>query len=173
MNRTVDVAIRAQAMTSLALMKMSPVLLLEGRVLFSVLVDGGDCVVSVPSPIPVIVTSWLVKDVAAVVTEVVFVCIAAVVTGPGLIENQTDDHDRITSYRLTVASEELHLTHCKLETAAELTHQHFLCVEIDIDADIPATCWLSTWWHCSNFYISVLCSCCIPDVKTIWYSIEF
>ncbi len=75
-------------------------------------------------------------------------------------------------YILTNANEELHFTHCKLETATILVHQHSTCVEVNIDADAPATCWLSTWWDCSNIYILMACSWCIPDIKIIWHSKE-
>ena len=40
---------------------------------------------------------------------------------------------------LTITSKELHLTNCKLKIAAELVHQHPLCIEVDIDIDILAT----------------------------------
>ena len=75
---------------------------------------------------------------------------------------------------LTIAYKEFHLTHCKLETVTELVHQYFLSVEVNTDADIPATYWLSmaTWWDCSNNYIWITCSWWIPDIKVIWYSIE-
>ncbi len=36
----------------------------------------------------------------------------------------------------------------------------------------PVTCWLSTWWDCSNIYIWGVCSWVIPDIKVIWYRIE-
>ena len=51
-------------------------------------------------------------------------------------------------------------------------HQHFLCVEVDVDTNIPATCWLSTWWDCSNIYMWIVCSWCIPDIIVIWYRIK-
>ena len=43
---------------------------------------------------------------------------------------------------------EHHLTNCKLKRAAKNIHQYFVCIEGDINADIPVimTCWLSTWW---------------------------
>ena len=62
----------------------------------------------------------------------------------------------------------MHLTNCKLETATELVHQYFLSVEAHINADIPATCWLSTCWDCSNIYMWMSCACkSIPDIKII------
>ena len=70
---------------------------------------------------------------------------------------------------LTAYTEEFHLANCK---ASELVHQYFLCVEVDIDTDIPATCWLSTWWDWSNINIWGAYGWCIPDIKVIWYSIE-
>ncbi len=39
----------------------------------------------------------------------------------------------------TFTSEELHFTYCKLEIVTILVHQHFHCVEVDIDADILPT----------------------------------
>ena len=59
--------------------------------LVPVSVGGGDCVVSVMFCTPVIVTFGVVKDVAVFVTdsEVVVVSIAAVVSGPQLVENHT------------------------------------------------------------------------------------
>ena len=47
---------------------------------------------------------------------------------------------------LTACTQEFHLTNCKCKSASKLVHQYFLCVEVDIDADSPATCWRSTWW---------------------------
>ncbi len=70
-------------------------------------------------------------------------------------------------------NEELHFTNCKQhKTTSEFIYQHFSCVEVDIDADILVTCWLSTWWDCSNIYMWGACRWCIPAVKVIWYSIE-
>ena len=57
--------------------------------LVPVSVGGGDCVVPVMFCTPVIVTFGVVKDVAVFVTEVVVVSIAAVVSGPQLVENHT------------------------------------------------------------------------------------
>ena len=74
---------------------------------------------------------------------------------------------------LTITSEKLHLTNCKLEISTGLVHQHLPCVEAEINADIPATCWFSTWWHCSHFCKSIACSWSIPDVIVIWYSTEY
>ena len=51
-------------------------------------------------------------------------------------------------------------------------HQHLHCIEIDIDADTLATCWLSTWWIWTNTYILSAWDWCIPDIEVIWYSIE-
>ncbi len=67
----------------------------------------------------------------------------------------------------------LNFTQCKLEATAIL-EQHFACVEIIVgnDADTPATCWLSTWCDCSNIYMWIVYSWCMPDLKVIWYSIE-
>ena len=68
--------------------------------------------------------------------------------------------------------EKLCFTHGKLETTAEFVHQHSLSVKVDTDADTPATCWLSTWWYCSNSYIWGACSWYIPNIIVIWYSKE-
>ena len=57
-------------------------------------------------------------------------------------------------------------------TASILVHQHSLCVEVDFDTDILATCWFSTWRECSNIYMCGAYARCIPDIKVIWYSIE-
>ncbi len=46
---------------------------------------------------------------------------------------------------LTAATEELHLTHFQPKLTG-LIHQHFLYVEVDVDADIPVTYWFFTWW---------------------------
>ncbi len=46
---------------------------------------------------------------------------------------------------LTSANEELYFNHLKHKTGKKLAHQYSVCVEVDIDADTPATCWLSTW----------------------------
>ena len=73
---------------------------------------------------------------------------------------------------LTLALEKLHFTHCQLVGTTKFVHQHFVCVEVEIDTDIPATCWLSTWWYCSNINICEAYSWSIPDIKVIWYSIE-
>ena len=73
---------------------------------------------------------------------------------------------------LTIACKEFHLTNCKLESATELVHQYFLSVEVDTDADIPTTCWLSTWWDCKCIYTWITCSWWIPDIKVIWYIIK-
>ena len=69
-------------------------------------------------------------------------------------------------------NQELCFTHCKHKSAGRLVHQYFLCVEVDTDADIPATCWLSTWWDRSSIYIWSAYSWCIPDINVVWYSIE-
>ena len=52
----------------------------------------------------------------------------------------------VTSKAHLHADKEFHLTNCKLKSAAILEHRYFLCIEVNIDADIPATCWLSIWW---------------------------
>ena len=62
-------------------------------------------------------------------------------------------------------------THYSLQ--AHLTqHIKVIWQSIESDTDIPVTCWLSNWWDCSNIYVGIPCSWCIPDVKVIWYSIE-
>ena len=72
---------------------------------------------------------------------------------------------------LTAAVEKLNFTHLQPKITTIFVHQYFLSFEIDTDAGIPATS-LSTWWNCSNIYTYSVCSCCIPDVKIIWYSKE-
>ncbi len=62
---------------------------------------------------------------------------------------------------------EVHFTHFKVEPTAKLVHQHFLCIEVYINADIPATYWLSSWWYFSNICIRGACAWCIPDIKVI------
>ena len=48
----------------------------------------------------------------------------------------------------------LYLTNCKRKGTVMFVHHDFLSdIEVDTDADIPATCWLSTWWDCSNIYM--------------------
>ena len=73
---------------------------------------------------------------------------------------------------LTAVIEELYFTYCKDKIASKLIHQHFLCVEVDIDANVSVTCWLSTWWCCSSIYTWGACRWYIPDIKVIWCSIE-
>ena len=78
----------------------------------------------------------------------------------------------VLTVSLVNADEKLHFTQSKCKITSVFVHQYLLCGEVDIDTDIPTTCWLSTWWHCSNIYKAVTCRYCIPDIKVIWYSIE-
>ncbi len=73
---------------------------------------------------------------------------------------------------LTDTLKEFHFTHFKAKTTAKLVHQHSFCSEIYIDVDIPATCWLSSWWYFSNICIWGAYAWCIPDIEVIWHSIE-
>ena len=82
-------------------------------------------------------------------------------------------HYILEGQSLTTAIKELHLADCKHKSTAIFVHQYFLSAEVDVDADIPATSWLSTWWYCSNIYnLWIAYTWCVPDIKVIWHSIE-
>ena len=115
----------------------------------------------------------LVKGMVAMVGwEIMVISSVVVKVAEIMMYNQNIMHYSLQAQSLTTTFKELHLANCKRKNAAKYVHQHFLSVEVDIDADIPTTCWLYTLWDCSNIYMWGTCSCCIPDIKIIWYSIE-
>ena len=93
--------------------------------------------------------SVVISHNSVLASSIVVVVVVYVATDTGVgagFANLSETYSYAINELLLTTSEELYFTNCKREIAAVLVHQYFHSVEVDIDADITVTCWLSTWW---------------------------